>query len=42
MAVSVQCSNPSPTAGVYLQKITAVGKTEKGKTHISWGMVGKL
>lgn len=31
MAVSVQYSNPLPTAGVYLQKITAPGKTEKGK-----------
>jgi hypothetical protein len=37
MAVSVQYSNPLPTAGVHLQKIMAVGKkTEKGKTHFSW------
>lgn len=36
MAVSVQYSNPLPTAGVHLHKITAPGKTEKGKTQVSW------
>jgi hypothetical protein len=35
-AVSVQYSNPLPTPGVYFKKSTAVGKTMKGKTQVSW------
>jgi hypothetical protein len=31
IAVSVQYSNPLPTAGVHLQKITAVGKNREKK-----------
>jgi hypothetical protein len=37
MAMSVQYSNPLPTAGVYLQKIKAVGKKQRKEKPISHG-----